>query len=392
MKNRLLLSLAAIAALPALSASAADLPSHKAAPVYAPPVQTWTGFYAGLNAGYNVGTNADAGMENYAGMWTTKPGGGNVLYQMGDGVMGIWMPPGMAVYPNGPLGTSKTIPLGSRYNVIVVTLPGSFYGGGNVATTLGSSGGGGGLLGAGGYDRNTQSGFIGGGQIGYNYQYGSSIVLGIETDIQGTGIRGTTTGSSASQTILRTPLPAVETPPRSAAPNAGTITSGVSAVAVQGGVDWLGTVRGRLGYLVTPTLLLYGSGGLAYGNAWANVEQTSIENHFATADLSLYPGYLNETSTWLGGGRQNQILTGWTAGGGIEWMFMQNWSLKAEALYWDLGRMNVETVAYGVTGKPSEFSNNIGWGRTSVSYSGVQAKAGINYHFNWGAAPVVAKY
>jgi outer membrane immunogenic protein len=103
MKNRLLLSLAAIAALPALSASAADLPSHKAAPVYAPPVQTWTGFYAGLNAGYNVGTNADAGMENYAGMWTTKPGGGNVLYQMGNGVMGAWMPLGMAVYPTGSL-------------------------------------------------------------------------------------------------------------------------------------------------------------------------------------------------------------------------------------------------------------------------------------------------
>jgi outer membrane immunogenic protein len=38
-------------------------------------------------------------------------------------------------------------------------------------------------------------------------------------------------------------------------------------------------------------------------------------------------------------------LSGWTAGGGLEWMFMQNWSLKAEALYWDLGRMNVETVA-----------------------------------------------
>jgi outer membrane immunogenic protein len=288
------------------------------------------------------------------------------------GAMNLWMPGSMAVFPT------------AMYPYPGVNLP---YASRATLDSAGSA-----MIVSSASARNTQSGFIGGGQIGYNYQYGSSIVLGLEADIQGAGIRGTTTGSGASQVILRTPLPAVENPPTSAAPNAGTITSGVSAVAVQGGVDWLGTVRGRLGYLVMPTLLLYGSGGLAYGNAWANVEQTSIEHHFATADLSLYPGYHNETSTWLGGGRQNQILTGWTAGGGIEWMFMQNWSLKAEALYWDLGRMNVETLAYGVTGKPSEFSNNIGWGRTSVSYSGVQAKAGINYHFNWGAAPVVASY
>jgi outer membrane immunogenic protein len=287
--------------------------------------------------------------------------------------MNLWMPGSMAVFPT-MMCFNCGIVVGSSGGQAVIF----------VGTSQGSSGGGGGLLGAGGSDRNTQSGFIGGGQIGYNYQYGSSVVLGLEADIQGADIRGTTTGSGASQAILRTPFDSNT--------NAGTITSGISAVAVQGGVDWLGTVRGRLGYLVTPTLLLYGSGGLAYGNAWANVEQTSIEHHFATADLSLYPGYHNETSTWLGGGRQSQILTGWTAGGGIEWMFMQNWSLKAEALYWDLGRMNVETVAYGVTGKPSEFSNNIGWGRTSVSYSGVQAKAGVNYHFNWGSAPVVASY
>ena len=127
----------------------------------------------------------------------------------------------------------------NQHNLGYFILPGA---------TLGSSGGGGGgLLGAAGSDRNTQSGFIGGGQVGYNYQYGSSIVLGLEADIQGAGIRGTTTGSGTSQTMLRTPLDGY--------PNAGTITSGVSFASVQGGVDWLGTVRGRLGYLATPTLL-----------------------------------------------------------------------------------------------------------------------------------------
>jgi outer membrane immunogenic protein len=244
--KKLLLSATSLALL-AGTALAADLPSRKAAQVYAPPVQTWSGFYAGLNAGYNAGTNGNASMANYAGPWTTKPGGGNVEY--GTGAGNSWtvpMSPVMFVFPRGLGGQWYPDWTGQPGYPVIVTL----------GATQGSSGGGGGLLGAGGSDRNTQSGFIGGGQIGYNYQYGSSIVIGVEADIQGAGIRGTTTGSGASQSVLQTPLVG--------APNAGTITSGVSAVAVQGGVDWLGTVRGRLGYLVTPTLLLYGSGGLAY--------------------------------------------------------------------------------------------------------------------------------
>ena len=68
-------------------------------------------------------------------------------------------------------------------------------------------------------------------------------------------------------------------------------------------------------------------------------------------------------------------------------MFIPNLSLNAEALYWDLGRMNVETAALNPT------ENLIGWGRTSVNYSGITARAGINYHFNWGgSAPIIAKY
>jgi len=385
MKKRLCMMLAAVAASTALSASAADLPSRKAAPVYAPPTATWTGFYAGLNAGYNAGTNADVSMEHYAGPWTTAPGGGTVLYMILDepGMTRFgWMPGRMAVFPSIHCYACGSAP-GYRFPV---------------GATQGSLGGSGGLFGGGGAGsaRNTQSGFIGGAQVGYNYQYGSSIVLGLEADIQGAGIRGTTTGGGASQATLRTPLPAVGDTP--AAPNAGTITSGVSFASVQGGVDWLGTVRGRLGFLATPTLLLYGAGGLAYGNAWANVEQTAIEHHSATVDLTSVPGLHNQTSTWLGGGHQNQLLTGWTAGGGLEWMFMQNWSLKAEALYWDLGRMNVETTSYGLLGNREEdgIRNNIGWGRTGVSFSGVQAKAGVNYHFNFFApapiAPVAASY
>lgn len=78
-------------------------------------------------------------------------------------------------------------------------------------------------------------------------------------------------------------------------------------------------------------------------------------------------------------------------------MFMDNWSVKAEAVYWNLGSMNVNTAAYGngintPAGFPFLSNTNLGWGRTSVQYSGVIARAGVNYHFNFGTAPVVAKF
>ncbi len=323
MKKLLPASLAALfAASVAFPALAADLPSRKAAPVYAPPAPTWTGFYAGLNAGYNFGANSNVYSQNAAGPWI--------------GVTGFV--PGQDVPVFGPV----------------------FQGTAPISMDVLAS--------------NTQSGFIGGGQIGYNYRYGPNFLLGIEADIQGAGIRGASAGGGVAVGRII------------AGNNANTKTIG--STTVQGGVNWLGTVRGRVGYLWTPTLLVYGTGGFAYGSAYANVTQFAVERWA----FDVGPSF--SQNAWFGGGRQNQLLTGWTAGGGLEWMFMQNWSLKAEALYWDLGRMNVQTASYGLLGNREEdgIRNNIGWGRTGVSFSGVQAKAGVNYHFNWGTAPVVASY
>lgn len=92
-----------------------------------------------------------------------------------------------------------------------------------------------------------QSGFIGGGQVGYNYLISSRYLLGLETDIQGSSISGTKNisgyGLSASNF------------------NRGFIASSSAAAigqsSVEGGVNWLSTVRARLGYLVTPTILIY---------------------------------------------------------------------------------------------------------------------------------------
>jgi outer membrane immunogenic protein len=129
------------------------------------------------------------------------------------------------------------------------------------------------------------NGVIGGGQAGYNWQTGRW-VLGLETDIQATGQRGTATFQCGAPCGI----PAVSE----------TVTEKLT---------WFGTVRGRVGYTVTPTVLLYGTGGFGYGD----VESSGSG---ATSFSS---------SVWK---------YGWTAGGGIETRIVGNWTAKLEYLYY----------------------------------------------------------
>jgi outer membrane immunogenic protein len=356
MKKTIFTSIA-LAAM-ASTAIAADLPSRKA-PVEPMAAPLWTGFYAGVNIGYNFGTNGSVDSQAYNPQW---------------------------LFPNQAFPGQP----------VTVSPPGTINSS-NVA-----------FLSYSGLAGNNQNGVIGGGQIGYNYQYGSNIVLGFETDFQGTATSGTSKIQGSSYGLQPYQGPANTVANNSVAPFtsgsvAGAATTALGNSIIQTGVNWLGTVRGRLGYLFTPTLLVYGTGGLAYGGAYAKVSQTSVENvdHqrcMSNTSISCYPGSAPSIQNlWLGSGNQSQTLVGWSAGGGGEWMFMPNWSLKGEAIYWDLGRMNVNTSAYGSgINIPSAAgflgNSNYGWGRTSVQYSGIIARAGINYHFNFGSAPVAAKY
>ena len=106
-------------------------------------------------------------------------------------------------------------------------------------------------------------GVIGGGQIGYNYQFSPQWVLGFETDIQASGERG----SSTSVDSFSGPLCFAPSPPLPlTCPSFETRTlNGTAATAYEAKIEWFGTVRGRLGYLVNDQVLLYATGGLAYG-------------------------------------------------------------------------------------------------------------------------------
>ncbi|MGO9326785.1 MAG: outer membrane protein [Steroidobacteraceae bacterium] len=127
------------------------------------------------------------------------------------------------------------------------------------------------------------SGFLVGGTLGANYQWGQ-FVLGIEGDGDWTNLNGTYSGAGL-------------------ACGAGCTTQS----------DWLATVRGRAGYAFD-RILIYGTGGAAFGN--------------------LQAGYV-PTGTF-----DSSTQIGWTAGGGIEFAFTPNLTAKVEYLYVDLGSMS----------------------------------------------------
>jgi outer membrane immunogenic protein len=130
------------------------------------------------------------------------------------------------------------------------------------------------------------NGVVGGFQAGYNKQFGT-FVLGLETDFDLTSIENTTAGVS-------TKLP------------------------------WFGTTRTRLGFLINPALLLYGTGGVAYGRVEQSVPGASVKT----------PG------------------VGWAAGAGVQYAFTPQWSIGAEYLHVELdgpsaniGGLSVSTKA-----------------------------------------------
>jgi outer membrane immunogenic protein len=185
-------------------------------------------------------------------------------------------------------------------------------------------------------------GVVGGYYGGYNYQLNPSIVIGYESDFSGTSLTGNNNGAW-SYNFYPSPL----------TPN-GVLIPAAPFNGSKLSLTWFGTVRGRVGWLFTPTLLVYGTGGFAYGET----------NPFSFSSTS----------------------TGWTAGGGVEWLFAPNWSAKVEYLHAEL------------TG-----SGNGSWGWNFVSNHHQLdlnlVRAGVAYHFDWlkvlGALtgrPIVASF
>jgi outer membrane immunogenic protein len=208
----------------------------------------------------------------------------------------------------------------------------------------------------------TQRGFIGGGQLGYNHvvTFGKNQFLaGLELDLQGVaGDGGNNPGYVAYLPV---------------------IGLSYSSVSVHNSTSYIGTVRSRIGCLITPTVMIYGTGGLAYGRVSTTFARWSLD-------------YPTTYGAWGEGlNSYAAVKSGWTAGGGGEWMFSPSWSVKAEYLYYDLGSLasNTSTIRYNLK---DSFVRITHVSTYAPRFNGNIVRAGVNYHFNSSSAPVVAKF
>lgn len=255
-----LLTTAAVVALSS-AAYAADMPMKAPPPAPVAPIPSWTGFYAGLQAGL-------AGWD------------------------------GNCSQSNTVLGAGDSIQLG----IPCATNPGL----GNHLSALG------------------------GGRVGYDYQFNPSIVVGVVADWNWTGlsfedhVQGTTGGTTSNGTA-----------------NAS--------------LDWLASVRGRLGW-AAGNWLLYGTGGVA----WAGIE--------------FGPNSLQGTFSPFSAPQVTTTKTGWVAGGGIEYKATEHVSIFAEGLVYG-GFGTVNTVAHTTSPITSTYTTSL---KINDIVSGL---VGVNYRF-----------
>jgi outer membrane immunogenic protein len=200
-------------------------------------------------------------------------------------------------------------------------------------------------------------GLLGGVQAGYNWQLPSNWVLGVEGEYSFTNFTASNnigpngSGSAGSNAIVSVVNPNIVSFPDPR-------------------VTDLAAITGRFGYAFD-RVLFYGKAGWA----WARTSDNAVTTNILTG-VPILSQTLSATRS------------GWTAGGGVEFGFWHNWSIKLEGDYMGFGKRTLGSlVTSGDAAIPTgsillrEHDTNI-W----------VVKAGFNYHFNWGAAPLVANY
>jgi outer membrane immunogenic protein len=239
-------------------------------------------------------------------------------------------------------------------------------------------------------DSNTAqlNGVIGGAQLGYNYQFNAKWVLGFEADIQGSGQRGSGTFND-SFSIPICVAAQIGTPPPSCV-GTGPL-SGTTGTEYDARIAWFGTVRGRFGYLITDQVLLYASGGLAYGQV--KLSGNSVVN----AALTIPPPFGGITVQFMPGGTAfsaSKTNVGFSMGGGMEGRFSSwlpaNWTWKLEYLYIDLGSLDAAT-SFASAFPGSGATPLSGPIATHTHFTDNIVRVGLNYKFDNYYTPIVAR-
>lgn len=175
-------------------------------------------------------------------------------------------------------------------------------------------------------------GFLGTAGLGYDYQFGESIVAGVFGDGTYSGLSGTIQDQGPFY--------------------AGTINQ-----------NWSWAAGGRLGWLITPDLLVYGKAGFT-------------ETHFTGTGMQD-----TGTGQYFGASTPGFTTNGWFVGGGMESMFAPGWFWRTEYRVADYAARDITDVS------PTRVEDSIRF-RPIVQ----TVTSGVVYKFNWGSAPPIPSF
>jgi outer membrane immunogenic protein len=193
-----------------------------------------------------------------------------------------------------------------------------------------------------------------GGQAGFNWQATPSFVVGFEADLQGTWQNGSDSPPGVPGVCIPITLACIVA---------------TDTVAVDQKLRWFGTARARAGFLPWGHVMLFVTGGAAFGEVESNATITNIGTSiFGTTSTAA-----------ITSGTAINTRAGWTVGGGSEWVLSGPWTAKLEYLFVDLGTVTNTFIGGGAL-------------PTVVASSHVRdniVRIGINYRFG---GPVAANY
>jgi outer membrane immunogenic protein len=198
---------------------------------------------------------------------------------------------------------------------------------------------------------NGDSGLLGGGQIGFNYEFPSRVVVGVEADGAWSNLTGGAVACSTFTTGAFAGLPA-------------------GCADTNTNLKDFGTVRGRLGYdLPWGPVMVYATGGWAFANVTGNSSVTCLGVGCAAASLPFTGGTSSFSNT----------PSGWTAGGGIEWAVVPNWTLRMEYLHLEFDNVATNYTTTVLAPGPLTSTTHV------TSNNGVNVfRIGLNYLFHFG--------
>jgi outer membrane immunogenic protein len=184
------------------------------------------------------------------------------------------------------------------------------------------------------FTRHESDSVIGGALAGWNFVQSGPVVFGVEGDVNWTGAHAKTTGVEHTE-LFHSVNPALSF--------RGVFDETREQTAE---AEWKATLRGRAGLLATDKLLLFATGGVAWGDI--NATQSNALTGELFESFEEFPPELLNSFDQASSGKDSKIHVGFVVGGGADWRLTDRVTARVEGLYFDLGS---ESYNFGEAGR-----------------------------------------